>query len=129
MKARNANRRRLLGDDGDSTQVMAISYWSLYRITPIVDSQLVNNRPRNQFMRRSKLSILRSTASNRAAVFLSEFSSRAAVFFSKLFIWAAVFFSESLIFCSTVSNRALVFFSAFSNRAVVVFFGAVKLGR
>ena len=26
----------------------------LYKITPLVDSQLVNNRPRNQFMRRFK---------------------------------------------------------------------------
>ena len=29
-------------------------YGSLYKITPMVDSQLVNNRPRNQFMRRSR---------------------------------------------------------------------------
>ena len=57
-----------------------LSYWSLYRITSMVDSQLVNNRPRNQFMRRSRLSIFRSIASNRAAVFFSELSNRAAVF-------------------------------------------------
>ena len=71
---RGVRDQREIEDEHGDLRLRGGRYGSLYRITPMVDSQLVNNRPRNQFMRRSRLSILRSTASKRAAVFFSEFS-------------------------------------------------------